>query len=357
MSKVLLFSDIHIHPHKKDNNRLKNCLDILPWVFKVAKENNIKNILFGGDFFHDRQKIDIFTYHKTFEVLNNEMSEQDFNLYLLLGNHDLWFYDDTSISSVFPLSLIKGVKVIDKPCRIKIEDSFWDFLPFTVNPVDSLKQIFKDNENTQPEYLLGHIAINNARMHKGHYSSDIIVEHDGELVSVDSNIFSKYRHVFLGHFHSEQKVSKNIEYIGSPLQLSFGESFEKKHIIIFEPKTNKKQYIENDFSPKHIVCDDKNIDEHSLTGNFVQVLVEDVSKIDLINLKKNISSNSEVLDLKIKQKTSQFKSKKSQDEKDKEIVFSSFNEKDMIEKYISEKSTNLDKIHLKKIAEKICSNV
>lgn len=355
MSKVLLFSDIHIHPHKKDNNRLKDCLDVLPWVFRVAKENNIKNILFGGDFFHDRQKIDIFTYHKTFEVLNNEMSDKDYNLYLLLGNHDLWFHDDTSISSVFPLSLIKGVKVIDKPCRLKIEDSSWDFLPFTVNPIDSLKEINKNKEES-PEYLLGHIAINDAKMHKGYYSSDIIVEHDGELVSVDSNIFSKYKHVFLGHFHSEQKVSKNIEYIGSPLQLSFGESFEKKHIIIFDTKSNKKQYVENTFSPKHIVCNDKNINEHDLSGNFVQVLVEDVSKIDLINLKKNISTNNEVLDLKIKQKTNQLKTK-NKDEEEDQIAFSSFNEKDMIEKYVLNNKTDLDKSHLRKIVEKICSNV
>jgi len=353
MSKVLLFSDIHIHPHKKDNNRLKDCLDVIPWIFKVAKENKIENILFGGDFFHDRQKIDIFTYHKTFEVINNEMSQGNYNLYLLLGNHDLWYYEDTSISSVFPLSLIKGVKVISKPCRIEIENSYWDFLPFTVNPIESLKQMGTEGK---PEYLLGHIAINDAKMHRNHYSSDIVVEHDGELVSVDSNVFSKYKHVFLGHFHSEQKIGKNIEYIGSPLQLSFGESFEKKHIIIFDTKSNKKEYIENTFSPKHIICSDKNISEHSLAGNFVQVLVEDASKIDLIDLKKEISLNNNILDLKIKQKVFNTKNEDNKN-KEQQIVFSSFNEKDMIEKYISENKTELDKNYLKKIVEKICSNV
>jgi DNA repair exonuclease SbcCD nuclease subunit len=347
MSKILLFSDIHIHPHKKSNKRLQDCLDVIPWVFKVAKENNIKTILFGGDFFHDRQKIDIFTYQKTFEVLSQEMNKGDFELYMLLGNHDLWYMDDTSISSVFPLSLIRGIKIIDKPCRIKIEDSIWDFLPFTLNPLESLSKIKSDEKR---EYLLGHIAINDARMHKGHYSSDIIVEHEGEMISIDSNVFSKYKHVFLGHFHSEQKVGKNIEYIGSPLQLSFGESFEDKHIIILDLETNNKKYIKNNFSPKHIICNENNISDHDLNGNFVQVVIQDASSVDIIDIKKDIFGNNDVLDLKIKQKLN-LKEKQDEDEK---IVFTSLNEIDVISKYVENSKTDLDKSYLKKIGENIC---
>jgi DNA repair exonuclease SbcCD nuclease subunit len=347
MSKVLLFSDIHIHPHKKSTSRLQDCLDVIPWVFDVAKKNNIKSILFGGDFFHDRHKIDIFTYQKTFETLNQQMNSGDFELYMLLGNHDLWFMDDTSISSVFPLSLIKGVKIIDKPCRIEIENSIWDFLPFTLNPLEALATIKSEHKR---EYLLGHIAINDAKMHRGHYSSDIIVEHEGELINVDANVFSKYKYVFLGHFHSEQRVGKNIEYIGSPLQLSFGESFEDKHLIIFDVENNKKEYVKNEFSPKHIICNENNISEYNLDGNFVQVLIQDVSNTDIIDIKKDIFSNNNVLDLKIKQKIN-----KPIHEEDK-VVFTSLNEIDMISKYVDASKTELDKEYLKKIGEKICKD-
>jgi DNA repair exonuclease SbcCD nuclease subunit len=345
MSKFLLFSDLHIHPHKKSNDRLEDCLNIIPWVFKTAKKNKVKNILFGGDFFHDRYKIDILTYQRTFETLKNEMQQGEYNLYLLLGNHDLWYSDDTSISSVVPLSLIKGITVVDKPCRLRIDDSNWDFLPFTLNPPESLACI---KSELKPEYLLGHIAINDAKMHRSHYSSDIIVEHEGEIVSVDANIFSKYKHVFLGHFHAEQKIGKNIEYIGSPLQLSFGEAFEKKHIILFDSISGDKKYIENDFSPKHIICNENTISKYDLDGNFVQVLIEDASKTDIIDVKKEIFNKNKVLDLKIKQS---LKEKSIQDNK---IVFTSLNETDIISKYVNESKTNLDKEYLKTIGERIC---
>ncbi|NDB86213.1 MAG: hypothetical protein EB127_26480 [Alphaproteobacteria bacterium] len=69
MGKVLIFSDIHIFPHKRKNERLEDCLNVLKWVFKVSKERNIKSILFGGDFFHDRQKIEYTPIKKLLKFL------------------------------------------------------------------------------------------------------------------------------------------------------------------------------------------------------------------------------------------------------------------------------------------------
>jgi DNA repair exonuclease SbcCD nuclease subunit len=145
MSNVLLFSDIHIFPHKRKNERLEDCLKTLDWVFDVAQKEKIKNILFGGDFFHDRQKIEIYTYQKTFEILQKRLTESDLNLFLLLGNHDIWFNDNTNVSSVLPLSALPGVQVIKEPKRIKIEGHYWDFIPFTHNPLNSLEKLKKED--------------------------------------------------------------------------------------------------------------------------------------------------------------------------------------------------------------------
>lgn len=69
MSKVLLFSDLHLHPHKRSLERMTDCLKTVDWVFETAKKHNIKSILFGGDFFHDRQKIEVYTYQQAFKTL------------------------------------------------------------------------------------------------------------------------------------------------------------------------------------------------------------------------------------------------------------------------------------------------
>ena len=82
----MLFSDIHVHPHKKSQDRLADCIKALEWVFEVAKNHNVDAVLFGGDLLHDRQKIDSLTYNQIFNVLEKQQNEK-FKTYLLLGNH------------------------------------------------------------------------------------------------------------------------------------------------------------------------------------------------------------------------------------------------------------------------------
>jgi len=348
MSNILLFSDLHIHPHKKSLDRLEDCLKVIPWVFKVSKENNVENIIFGGDFFHDRQKIDIYTYQRSFDVLRQSIKDTGIKMWLLLGNHDLWFFENSDISSVYPFGEIEGVNIVSKPSRLQIEGLNWDFLPFTKDPVNSLNVL---NEFPgEKQCLIGHIALNQAKMHKGVYSSDILVEHEGEMINVDSDLFMEYEQVFLGHFHSEQKVNAKVEYIGSPLQLSFGEAFEDKHVIILDPKTRKKKYIKNDFSPQHLIVTQNELKNHKLDGNFIQLLVEDMSNVDIISLKKNLLSENSMADFKIKQN----KQKINQDESVGDIKDVVYNEQEMIDKYVAQTKTELDKDLLVKIGKKIC---
>jgi len=67
--KFLLFSDIHVHPHKKSQDRLRDCLKVLDWVFETAIKKTVDFVLFGGDLLHDRQKIDTLTYVETYKIL------------------------------------------------------------------------------------------------------------------------------------------------------------------------------------------------------------------------------------------------------------------------------------------------
>lgn len=349
MSKILLFSDLHIHPHKKSLDRLEDCLKVLSWVAETAKKNNIKNVIFGGDFFHDRYKIDIYTYQRTFEVLSK--SFKDLKLWMLLGNHDLWFFEKGTVSSVIPFTAIDAVELIGEPKRIEIEGVYWDFLPFTNNVPDSLRIL--DALPGKKKYLIGHVAINNAKMHHGTYSSDILVEHEGDVVSVDAGLFSGYERVFLGHFHSKQNVNDKVEYIGSPLQLSFGEAFEKKNIVILDTEDGSRKYIENDFSPRHIISNEEDLKNHKLDGNFVQLVVEDMSSVDLLEIKKRVKDENKVLDFKVKQVKKKIASQGSEEET--EIAL--YNEDNMISKYVEQAKTDLDKELLVKIGNKICQKI
>lgn len=290
MAEVLVFSDIHIAPHKRSIDRLHDCLKTLHWVFETAVARKIKYIVFAGDLFQDRQHIDVMTYHLTFQLMHDQIVKHDLKVWLLLGNHDLWYFDKWDISSVSPFSAIPGVTVVDKPSSIQVNGSEIDFLPYTQDPFDHLTQLRKSAaERKGKKILFGHLAVNGAKLNIVHGTrSDVIIEHDNEMIPVDVESFHGWDHVFLGHYHGAQNLSKAVEYIGSPLQLTFGEAFQTKHIIILDLKTGKKEYVLNEFSPQHLIIPEDEIENFDLKGNFVRITVKPGSSADHLDVKKMV---------------------------------------------------------------------
>ena len=347
MRKLLIFSDIHIHPHKRRVERLEDCLSVLQWVFDQARSNGVKSILFGGDLFHDRQKIDVYTYQRTFEILKKNLETNDFELYVLLGNHDMWFNEDTSISSVTPLGSLPGIRIIDKPTRILICGAFWDFIPFTHDPILAVGNLSK--MDGRMEYCIGHLAIDGAVLH-GSSISDVSIEHDGEMVKVSTGLFKDYKRVFLGHYHSEQRLEPNVEYVGSPLQLSFGEAFQEKHIILLDCANGNQSYIDNDFSPRHLVLRPDEVGSHDLDKNFVRIVVDDISATDLLDMRKEIAKDKDLGSLEIRQQKRKVDDKAL--EEAKTIILKG---DEMLEQYVDAVGHDgLDREKLIKVGKMIC---
>lgn len=366
MSEILIFSDIHIHNHKRSSERLEDCLDALKWVFQTAIDREIKEVIFCGDLFHDRQTIDVLIYQRTFNTFEKYLAK-DFGLTLLLGNHDLWHYERWDISSVNPFRAFQNITVIDQPCLSTYEiygkAYTFAYLPYTHNPVKDLatvNEMWEEAKNTCPDdefmgrkLLFGHVAIDSALWNlKYKTRSEVSVEHDGDMTVVGPEIFEGWDQVFLGHYHAEQVLGdkKNVEYVGSPLELSFGEAFQHKHIIIYDVETGEKEYIRNEFSPKHLIIPEKDLDKYDLEGNFVRLEVEDMTNSDLIDMRNEINkSKAASLEIKPVQK----------DEEEIELIEDAksilYQEDEMLEKYVEETDTaDLDESKLLKIGKDIC---
>lgn len=356
--KILIFSDIHIHPHKKSAERLDHCLKALDWVFDVADRKNIRNVVFLGDLFHDRQRIDVLTYQRTFEVIEKRLSDGKIDLRLLLGNHDIWHNDRLDVSSVNPLRSIKGITVVDEPCIQEISDGSEDikfaFLPYTHNPIEDIRWLEKEwNSSSKPgsKKILGaHLSVDGAVWNtRFNTSSEVAVEHDGDMVRVGPDMFKKWDRVFLGHYHAAQSLDDVVEYVGSPLQLSFGEAFQEKNIVVYDTHDDSREYVKNEFSPKHYIINEDEIDLHPLAGNFVRVEVKDISSKEMSDMRRTLVENSKVSTLEIKQS---FKKEEHLISDAKSILQ---REDEMLQRYIDQAAADeMDKQKLLKIGMQIC---
>lgn len=358
MAKILLTGDVHLHNHKNSDERLQHCLEVLEWVFRTAEEKEIEHICFLGDLFHSRQKINVATYQWTFEIFCKWMKTGLFDVYLLVGNHDMVHKFKPDICSIKPLASIEGVHIVDKPCfttmlEFEVDNQPVAFLPYSENPLNDLQEIKGSPKNL----LLGHVALMGASLNSVCQSrAEAVVEHDGDMTVVDADSFKDWKRVFLGHYHGAQKIG-NIEYVGSPLQLSFGEAFQEKHLIIYNTETDETEYVVNDFSPQHLIISQQDISQYDLTNNFVRIMVDDISSAELVEFRNEILEK-DVGSLDIRQKH-----KKEQDSQAVDDALSVVLHNDLIiEKYVDtmadlEELHGLDRDRLLAIGQKIIEDV
>jgi DNA repair exonuclease SbcCD nuclease subunit len=342
MGKILLFSDIHINAHKGSAKRLQDCLDVLDWALATAVKRRIKHVLFLGDLLHDRQKIQVLAYQRTYEILKKY---NELRIHLLLGNHDLWYFDRWDVSSIFPFGAMSHIDIIDRPCTKDIEGISIDFLPFTHNPISAIKDL------GDASILCSHIAIDGSQLNKLYNTrAEVEIEHDNDMMKVDAGLFSSWKKVFLGHYHGEQRLNDVIEYIGSPLQLSFNEAFQQKHIIILDTDTLEQEYIINDFSPKHLIIDQDKVNEYDLTNNFIEINVDTPDTVDIADLRKELLEKHKVQHI-------EFRDRKKKRKKEDEKEFEKFDLAggDVLERYISSVGTILDKEKLLRVGREICT--
>lgn len=349
MPKASIFTDIHICSHKGSVERLTHCLTVLDWVFETSYKEKVDYLFFLGDLFHEKDKIDVLAYLRTFEIFQKYMTQHaPFETYLLLGNHDLYLKNSWLINSVKPLSAIPKCTVIDKPTTINFQGINVDWMPYTENPLRDLDQL---KESSDGHLLLGHLAIDGAMLNIFYGTkSDVIVEYDNDMIAVDKHVFSFWKKVKLGHYHSWQ-ILDNIEYIGSPLQLTYGEAFQQKHLQILDLETLESKYVINDFSPKHFIINANEIDNYNFDNSFVRLSIDNLGSRDIIDLKQKITKNYNVLSFDTKKKDKNVEEDKTFIDGAKTILL---NIRQMLETYVQERNIpeGMDKNKLLKIGEK-----
>ncbi len=345
MPKIILFSDLHIHHHSSKIEKLNDCLKCFEWVYAEAVKRKIPYIIFAGDLFHDRQKINIYAYDRTYEIL--QKYSKDVQSFYILGNHDIYFRTKRSSSSVRPFSEI--INVIENPCTINIEGVNIDFLPYTENPSLDIKNNFDELSDV----LVGHLALSGATLNSSRnikYRTSDLTE---SIRETPRALLDKYKRVFLGHFHARQQISKTIEYIGSPLQLSYGEAYDKKGFTILNLKTLKTEFVENKFTPQYyIISIDEDISKYNLKDNYVRIISSQASAVNEIDFKNDIIKKFGPKELEIIHVTTEEEEIKINEEINKIEHFAK-NISETIDQYVGSADIELDKKKLIDIGIKI----
>lgn len=218
-----------------------------------------------GDVFDSRQSMNLKVMNMAMEIF--EEIAKVVPVFMICGNHDIYYKTSNSINSIKMFNWLNNVKVYEEPVVLEINKGLSKALliPWQDSHEDE-SQIIQANK---ADYLFCHTDFRGVK-----FNARVEIENGNEIESVN-----QFTRVYSGHIHYAQK-NQNIRMIGSPYPLTRSDIGNAKHFFILDFENDIEEGIINDYSPKFIRMKLEKVLETTyeemkviVNNNFVDILV------------------------------------------------------------------------------------
>ncbi len=238
-------------------------MDWAEWFVKELKSRDIRDVVFCGDYFHTRDEVSVDSLHFGVKLLE---LFSDFNLTMIVGNHDCFLKDSSDVNSLSPFKGWKNVKVVDKVFTVDSHDKKINFIPWGI----------KLNDIPVCDVTFGHFEITMFKMNSFALCEDGFVAED---------LLKKSPSVFSGHFHLRDEKYYDmgrIVYVGNPFQTDYNDAGSTKGFYLWDVESDEIEFVENKKSPKHNNIQLSHlISEGSINQNVVELFENNLVKLKI----------------------------------------------------------------------------
>ena len=160
-----------------------------------------------------------------YTVSNIERLGKSFeNVYVIMGNHDLFYRDKREINSMEYIRNIKNVHIVNN----WLEDNDTAIIPWIVE--DEWKIIAK----MKKKYVFGHFEL-------PYFKMNAMVDMP-DVGTIKTEHFSGCEKVFSGHFHKRQ-YNKNVTYIGNAFPHNYADAWDDERGMMILEWGQEPKYI------------------------------------------------------------------------------------------------------------------
>ena len=281
--QVIFISDVHFGKGNIEKLQImKDYFDnfFIPFVKQQKKSHN-PCIVIAGDYFDNRQNIDINVLNVAIDVMKDMAKECQ--VYVVIGNHDIYKKCETDITSLKPFDDVDGVMLIYDKYELILKDDKKLLLISWVGDFKKENKIIAENKDNY-DILVFHTELsgmtydNNRPIING-LNLDIV--EDDKIVS--------------GHIHKRQESKKGI-YLGSPYHLDRSDIGNRKGIYTFTVDNGKliRSFYENTYSPEYVLKRFSEIGRNPedwkdiVSNNFVYIVFTS-DELEIVNTEKFIN--------------------------------------------------------------------
>lgn len=249
--KVAVITDTHYN-FKKGNKVFHEYFEKFykNVFFPTLKKYKIDTVIHMGDMFDNRKSTDYWSLDWTKRTILEPLKK--YNVYVILGNHDLFYKNTTDLNS--PMLLLndyKNIKVYHKPTTVQVDGQDILFVPWITT--ESHQETLQAIQNTSARVCMGHLELSGFYVNKTTYQQH----------GMDKNTFNKFDRVFSGHYHTRNDDGQ-IFYLGNPYQLYWSDYNDQRGFTIFDTETYELVKIDNPYQMFKICDYDENFIEKDL---------------------------------------------------------------------------------------------
>ena len=152
---------------------------------------------------------------------------------MIVGNHDAVYRNTNELNSVYLLTQeYPNIIEYHQPTEINIGGCEMLIVPWICK--DNEKQSYQMIKGTTAQIVMGHLELKGFQMNKGYVVQE----------GADHTIYDKFDMVCTGHYH-HKSTEKNINYLGSPYEMTWMDYEDPKGFHIFDTETRELTRVVN----------------------------------------------------------------------------------------------------------------
>ena len=287
VTDVVFISDVHFGVRNAAIEWNENIKDyfynfFIPHVKSLKKRGRKTIVVVSGDYFDSRRHVDVNVMNTACDVMEKITELSD--VYMLVGNHDIYKTVELDVTSLRCVKYIKGVHIVDELTEVNISGGVkFVFVPWVgdYKKENSIITEVKDNCN----YIVMHTEI-----------SGMTYDNNRPIVNgVNMSVCNNCK-IISGHIHKRQESTKGF-YLGSPYHMDRSDIENVKGIYTLSVTDNGHNitFTENAYSPRFIKVryDDIPNDMQSwsdvVKNNYVDIVFT-TKNVETFNVNKFVES-------------------------------------------------------------------
>lgn len=274
--KAVVFTDIHFGLKNNSDDYNAMCNSFID--FMIDKTKDIDTCLFLGDWHHYRSNISVNTLCASIQGLA-KLSKAYKNVYMLLGNHDLYYKNRLDVHSMEFANLFPNIQIIDKPTFIN-------------NDMLLLPWLLEGDRvsNYKAKFIFCHAEIPSFYFNKK-------IKMDGLF---DPKDYQYAKRIYSGHLHCRQ-LKNNIQYIGNCFSHDFSDvdDYHNKGFMVLDTEAEDDKlntFYEWEDAPKYTIVKASELKTIHLPSNANIKIINDENKSsrEMLKLKTEIQEKYDV---------------------------------------------------------------